>query len=227
MKTKVLKSNRQLTIPRLIDFISADLDILRDFWQIRKDKSQTTKKGITLEDVKNFIHKLDSLIEFWHRLQILNGDSTLSDNESSCLKCDLQKRSFKENLKQKEISCQTENQDERNVVSSSNENNELINSTDVEASTSNNTSSENQSTIGDKDAKINDSSKVSKENESKRIRPKTSRKRKNVPKDKQHSLNLELADAIVEEILLLQLTYQNKLQVRIKVKEMFPQIQLV
>merc|ERR1711971_311061 len=120
--------NGQLTIPRIMEFISADLEILREFWQIRKRKTQKSKNTkINLEDVKMFMSKLDSLIEFWHRLQILNSAPPVSENGSSCLKCVWQKRRSEENHKQKEISCQTENQDEISIVSSSNETN-LINS---------------------------------------------------------------------------------------------------
>ena len=92
----------QLTVPRLIEFISADLDILRDFWQIRKDKP---KSRISPEDVKTFVSKIDGLIEFWQRLQILHNDN--SGHRSNCFKCDLRKQYSDGDIKQKERSCQT------------------------------------------------------------------------------------------------------------------------
>ena len=80
-----------------------------------------------MEDVKTFVSKLDVLIEFWQRLQILNSDSSISDHGTNCLKCVLRKRCSEEKIKHKEISCQTEeNHDERSIVSSSNET-ELMN----------------------------------------------------------------------------------------------------
>ena len=69
----------QLTVSRVIEFIGADLDILREFWRIRKDKK------VQPLDLRTFIGKLDALIEFWQRLQILNGDPK-SKNEN-CMKC--------------------------------------------------------------------------------------------------------------------------------------------
>ena len=77
--------NGQVTIPRLIDFIAADLDVLREFWRIRRDK----KSRINYEDVKTFVGKLDILIEFWKRLQILNSDENakeLDETDRSGLK---------------------------------------------------------------------------------------------------------------------------------------------
>ena len=88
----------QLTVPRLIDFISADLDRLREFWQIRKDKP---KSRISFEDVKTFVSKVDVLIEFWQRLQILHGDPSDSGHRSNCLKCDLRKRCSDAKIKKK------------------------------------------------------------------------------------------------------------------------------
>ena len=67
-----LNSGGQLTVPRVIELISADLDVLREFWRIRKDNVNSPK---ATGDLRQFIGKLDSLIEFWQRLQILNGDS--------------------------------------------------------------------------------------------------------------------------------------------------------
>ena len=99
--------NGQVTIPRLIDFIAADLDVLREFWRIRRDK----KSRINYEDVKTFVGKLDILIEFWKRLQILNRDENAKE-KSDCMKCALlkgfQSGGKPEKKKRKENSCQTE-----------------------------------------------------------------------------------------------------------------------
>ena len=69
----------QLTVPRVIEFIAADLDSLREFWRKRKDRK--------LQDLQTFIGKLDSQIDFWNRLQILNSDPNKS--KENCLKCAL------------------------------------------------------------------------------------------------------------------------------------------
>ena len=125
----------QLTVPRLIDFISADLDILREFWRIRKDKP---KSRISFEDVKIFVSKVDVLIEFWQRLQILHGDPSDSGHRSNCLKCDLRNRCSDEKIKRKEISCQTEDLDQddhMSIVSSSNETFEIRNQKEPEIDT--------------------------------------------------------------------------------------------
>jgi len=89
-----------LTVPRLIEFIAADLDILREYWRIRKDK----KGKISIEDVRTFVNKLDILIEFWQRLQVLNNDGT----GGKCMKCLLRKKASPGGkIKHKEASCQT------------------------------------------------------------------------------------------------------------------------
>ena len=118
----------QITVPRLIEFIGGDLDILREFWRIRRvDKSGRSR--VTLEDVRTFVSKLDTLIEFWRRLQILNGAGS---PQKKCVKCDLRKKQNdqefrKLSVKKKDFSGQTENFDEqRSVVSSSNENSQSL-----------------------------------------------------------------------------------------------------
>ena len=166
----------QLTVPRLIDFISADLDILREFWRIRRDKPKTR---ISFEDVKIFVSKVDVLIEFWQRLQILHGDPSDSGHRSNCLKCDLRKRCSDE-PKRKEISCQTvsksyqkkRNQDldddQMSIVSSSNEtlenSNQKEQETDINASPNKN-SEDNQSRLENNELNISQNSTVSIENE--------------------------------------------------------------
>ena len=93
-----------LTVPRLIEFVAADLDILREYWRIRKDK-----KKIKIEDVKTFANKLDVLIEFWQRLQVLNNKG------GNCTTCLLRKREKPDGgkIKHKEASCQTASEDHR------------------------------------------------------------------------------------------------------------------
>ena len=162
----------QLTVPRLIDFISADLDRLREFWQIRKDKP---KSRISFEDVKTFVSKVDVLIEFWQRLQILHGDPSDSGHRSNCLKCDLRKRCSDEKIKRKEISCQTEDldqDDQMSIVSSSNEtrnfecsNNQKELETDSINASPNKNSDEDQSRIDNNELNISQNSTVSIENE--------------------------------------------------------------
>ena len=161
----------QLTVPRLIDFISADLDRLKEFWQIRKDKP---KSRISFEDVKTFVSKVDVLIEFWQRLQILHGDPSDSGHRSNCLKCDLRKRCSDEKIKRKEISCQTEDldqDDQMSIVSSSNEtrNFECSNQKELETdsinASPNKNSDEDQSRIEDNELNISQNSTVSIETE--------------------------------------------------------------
>ena len=161
----------QLTVPRLIDFISADLDRLKEFWQIRKDKP---KSRISFEDVKTYVSKVDVLIEFWQRLQILHGDPSASGHRSNCLKCDLRKRCSDEKIQRKEISCQTEDldqDDQMSIVSSSNEtrnfecNNQKELETDsIHASPIKN-SGEDQSRIENNELNISQNSTVSIETE--------------------------------------------------------------
>ena len=161
----------QLTVPRLIDFISADLDRLKEFWQIRKDKP---KSRISFEDVKTFVSKVDVLIEFWQRLQILHGDPSDSGHRSNCLKCDLRKRCSDEKIKQKEISCQTEDldqDDQMSIVSSSNETRNFECSIQKELETDsinaspNKNSDEDQSRIENNELNISQNSTVSIETE--------------------------------------------------------------
>ena len=154
----------QLTVPRLIDFISADLDTLKEFWRIRKDKP---KSRISFEDVKIFVSKVDVLIEFWQRLQILHGDPSDSGHRSNCLKCDLRKRCSDEKIKRKEISCQTEDldqDDQMSIVSSSNETFENSNQKEPEIDTIPNKNSD-QSRIENNELNISQNSTVSIENE--------------------------------------------------------------
>ena len=154
----------QLTVPRLIDFISADLDTLKEFWRIRKDKP---KSRISFEDVKIFVSKVDVLIEFWQRLQILHGDPSDSGHRSNCLKCDLRKRCSDEKIKRKEISCQTEDldqDDQMSIVSSSNETFENSNQKESEIDTIPNKNSD-QSRIENNELNISQNSTVSIENE--------------------------------------------------------------
>ena len=161
----------QLTVPRLIDFISADLDRLKEFWQIRKDKP---KSRISFEDVKTFVSKVDVLIEFWQRLQILHGDPSDSGHRSNCLKCDLRKRCSDEKIKRKEISCQTEEldqDDQMSIVSSSNEtrNFECSNQKELETdsinASPNKNSDEDQSRIDNNELNISQNSTLSIETE--------------------------------------------------------------
>ena len=161
----------QLTVPRLIDFISADLDTLKEFWRIRKDKP---KSRISFEDVKIFVSKVDVLIEFWQRLQILHGDPSDSGHRSNCLKCDLRKRCSDEKIKRKEISCQTEDldqDDQMSIVSSSNEtrNFECSNQQELETDTidasPNKNSNNDQSRYENNELNISQNSTVSIENE--------------------------------------------------------------
>ena len=83
----------QLTVPRVIELIGADLDVLREFWRIRKDQSGKKING----DLRQFIGKLDSLIEFWQRLQILNGDPKKL-KAKKCVKCHVRKNSKDQKL---------------------------------------------------------------------------------------------------------------------------------
>ena len=83
----------QLTVPRVIELIGADLDVLREFWRIRKDQSGKKING----DLRQFIGKLDSLIEFWQRLQILNGDPK-KIKAKKCVKCHVRKNSKDQKL---------------------------------------------------------------------------------------------------------------------------------
>ena len=83
----------QLTVPRVIELIGADLDVLREFWRIRKDQSGKKING----DLRQFIGKLDSLIEFWQRLQILNGDP-IKIKAKKCVKCHVRKNSKDQKL---------------------------------------------------------------------------------------------------------------------------------
>ena len=160
----------QLTVPRLIEFISADLDRLKEFWQIRKDKP---KSRINFEDVKTFVSKVDVLIEFWQRLQILHGDPSDSGHRSNCLKCDLRKND-EPKIKRKEISCQTEDldqDDQMSIVSSSNETRNFECSIQKELETDsinaspNKNSDEDQSRIENNELNISQNSTVSIETE--------------------------------------------------------------
>ena len=112
-----------LTVSRLCEFIATDVDILRQFWRIRKD----SKKNIKPNDIKAFVGKLDALVEFYTRLQVLNTDPS---KKQDCVQCGLRKSADKSSVKKakcKEISCQTEEDEEnpleeqRSVVSSSQE----------------------------------------------------------------------------------------------------------
>ena len=90
------------TVSKIIDLITNDLDVLREYWRIRKGK----KSKISGDDVKTFIGKLDNQIEFWHRLQILNADSPVNTN-TKCLKCAVGKDK-RDKVKRKDFSGQTE-----------------------------------------------------------------------------------------------------------------------
>lgn len=107
-----------MTAASVIKFMMADLENLCEFW-----RPKISAMSFTLEDVEFHVAKLDSLLDFWLRLSILNGAS--ADSEK-CVRCDLRKScpSSKSRRSCAEIGSQTE--DDRLEIGSQTENDRLV-----------------------------------------------------------------------------------------------------